>query len=79
MDLKWLCKLYSVGFCLCQTYLLLFPMFMLAWSNGSYISELRINMYGEANIEVIFWIVSFPIVMYGFYLNMADILNERLK
>lgn len=70
------CRMYSILFCFLQTYLLLFPMFMLAWSSGTYECMLRINIYGEAYSEIIFWVVSFPFVAYGVYLNLYGALRE---
>jgi hypothetical protein len=75
--IKIFCKLYSVGFCFAQVYILLFPMFMLAYSSGTYECMLRINLYGEATLEIIIWIISFPIISYGFFLNVKDILTSR--
>ena len=57
--LKWFkvsCKAYAVLFCFMETYLLLFPMFMLAWSSkspdGVMQCILDINKYGEGDIEL---------------------------
>lgn len=67
---KKFCQLYSILFCAAQAYLLLFPMFLLAYSSGTYECLMKINVYGEATIEIIIWFVSFPLIMYGLYLNM---------
>ena len=73
---KIMCKTYSLLFCFMQTYLLLFPMFMLAWSSGTYESTLNINMYGEADIEMVIWAITFPFIIYGMYLNGKCIMRN---
>lgn len=74
---KMCCKLYAVLFCLMQTYLLLFPMFMLAYSSGTYKCMMDINSMGEASIEIVFWIVSFPFIIYGTCLVLQDIIRRE--
>lgn len=76
MNFKQFCKLYSISFCAAQTYLLLFPMFMLAYSSGTYECMLKINVYGEATIEIIFWLISFPVIAYGVYSILKETLSE---
>ena len=70
------CRLYSLFFCFCETYLLLFPMFMLAYSSGLMTCMMRINMYGEADIEIAYWMVTLPFVIYGTYLNALAIFRR---
>lgn len=72
------CRCYSILFCLFETYLLLFPMFMLAWSSGTYEATININMFGEADIEMFFWALTFPFVMYGTWLNLRCIARGKV-
>ena len=46
------------------SYLLLMSLFMLAYFNQDKILGLRINTYGEANLEFIMFLVSIPAVFY---------------
>jgi hypothetical protein len=63
-----LCSLYAILFLFVETYLLLFPMFLKAYlSNGE--ATIYINRFGEANIELVFWAISFPFIVYGVWLN----------
>jgi hypothetical protein len=74
---KFACKMYSILFCFAQTYLLLFPMFMLAYSSRTYECLMTINTLGEADIEIVFWFVSMPFVFYGIFLNMSAIARGK--
>lgn len=76
MNFKQFCKMYSVSFCAAQTYGLLFPMFFKAYMSGTFECMLKINVYGEATIEVVFWLISFPFIMYGLYWILKDTLLE---
>jgi hypothetical protein len=71
------CKAYAILFCFTETYLLLFPMFMLAWSSGTMECTMRINMYGEAFTEMVFWGVGFPFIAYGAYLILRSAFDEE--
>lgn len=72
-----MCKAYSMLFCFAQTYLLLFPMFAFAFFSNTMECLLRINIYGEANVEMVFWLVSFPFIIYGVFLNMRDAFRSK--
>jgi hypothetical protein len=80
---NFVCKTYTILFLLFESYMLLFPMFMLAWSNGQmtgiYDSVLRINIYGEASIEIIWWLISLPFIMYGTFGILKDVINVWVK
>jgi hypothetical protein len=72
-----ICKGYAIMFCYVQTFLLLFPMFMLAYSNGTMETMLRINVYGEANIEMVYWFINFPFITYGMFLILNDAFRSK--
>jgi len=63
-----------------ETYLLLFPMFMLAYSTASPEGVMQcmldINKYGEGATELVFWIVSFPFIAYGIFATLLDIFRR---
>jgi uncharacterized membrane protein len=71
-----MCSLYAILFLFIQVYLLLLPLFLSAYFNGTYQSVLSINKYGEAQIEMIFWVVSFPFIIYGVWLNCRSAVSQ---
>jgi hypothetical protein len=79
---KALIKLYTILYCFTYTTLILLPMFLLAYFSGTYQCTMQINLVGEANIEMVEWIIVTPFLIYGAYLISIDIMNildERLK
>jgi|WetSurMetagenome_2_1015567.scaffolds.fasta_scaffold217494_4 hypothetical protein len=79
---KALIKLYTILYTFTYTTLILLPMFLLAYFSGTYKCTMEINLMGEANIEMVEWIIVTPILVYGSYLiaiDILDILDERLK
>jgi len=70
-----MCRLYSILFLFVQTYLMLFPMWLKAYFlNGE--ATIYINRFGEANIELVFWAVSFPFIIYGVWLNCRSAVSQ---
>lgn len=58
-------RLRDFGYaCLLGSYLVLMSIFMLAYFNQDKILGLRINMYGEAHLEFIMFLISIPSVIY---------------
>ena len=51
---------------LIATYITLFSTFMSAYANGNQIM-VSINNYGEAQIELILLIITFPMVLFSLY------------
>jgi len=45
-------------------------------ATGKYTALIDINSFGEANAEMVFWIVITPIIVYGSYLNLIPILQD---
>jgi hypothetical protein len=57
-------------------------MFLMAYTSGTYLCVMDINRVGEANIELVMWIIVLPVLIYGTLLLCQDVLNifdERLK
>ena len=64
-------KIRDLGFAsLLMSYLFMIYFFLLAYFNPERIVAMRINRYGEANIEFLWVIVSIPAVFY--YIKNTD-------
>jgi hypothetical protein len=65
--------IYPIGIC----YIFSANIFMCAYMDPNYECMVLINSVGEANMEIYMWLISIPIVFYGFILNMKMI-NDKL-
>ena len=68
-----MCQLCTVFVPIGMMYFLLFPLFLVAFLTGTYQSVLDINMFGEGDLEIVLWIISIPLVIWGSYLNVKFI------
>lgn len=67
------CQLCSVFVPIGMMYFLLFPLFLVAFLTGTYQSVLHINLFGEGNFEIMLWIITLPLMIWGSYLNIKFI------
>ena len=77
---KLICRALSIGWAGAETIILMqyvwWRAFFYGLSTGNFTALIDINSFGEANTEMVFWIVITPIIIYGSYLNIIPILQE---
>lgn len=74
------CRILSICWASTETILLLqyvwWRAFFYGLATGKYTALIDINSHGEANIEMVFWIIITPIIIYGSYLNIIPIIRD---
>jgi len=77
---KLACRALSIGWAGTETILLLqyvwWRAFFYGLDSGNFVAMIDINSYGEAHIEMVFWIFITPIIIYGSYLNIIPIIQD---
>jgi hypothetical protein len=77
---KLACRILSIGWTGAETLVLLqyvwWRAFFYGLQTGSYTALIDINSFGEANSEMVFWIIITPLIIYGSYLNILPILRD---
>jgi hypothetical protein len=74
------CRLLSIGWAGAETIVLLqyawWRAFFYGLATGKYTVLIDINSFGEANAEMVLWIIITPIIIYGSYLNIIPIIRD---
>jgi len=77
-QIQYLCKMFSIVATFLYTGLL-FYMWYMAYFGGTQSVLMTINVFNEMMIEFYTWLITIPIIVYGFVLNYKEVFYGKGK